>query len=413
MKRYKKLVILVLIIASVILLSTMYFLQTQQPPAEQQQANSYDSQAWLTFKSDLWRTGYAKTISYDWTFKGEVAWVNDKIGLSGPPIAFNGKVYAVSNNHLHALNLSTGAELWSTPVISGYITSPASDGKNIYLGAGQGGLTSYNPDTGKTKLTIKEVAASAGSLAIQNGKAFTTSIVSDAASNESYPLLQAVNLNTGDTLWTYKLPSGQFSNAPLTVGNVSLFASTSNRSLDAFTIDSGKPLWSKTFNDSIVESPIFSWGLLFIATYDGQIYAVNATTGNELWTANLSAIPAAEASSNSTSASNTIRTASDISSLALAHGKVYVGTPSGVYALRAETGRVFWHYDSNGTFTSPAIASRELFIGNYRGELIELDVDTGELLWKYSNLGEGPVSAPIIGQGIVVISSSHGVFAFR
>ena len=88
-------------------------------------------------------------------------------------------------------------------------------------------------------------------------------------------------------------------------------------------------------------SPVVGNGRLYIGSNDGNVYALNATTGCLLW-------------------KHTTR-GQVLASPAVANGVVYVASlnpDNTVYALKANTGALLWKYTTGyAVFSSPAVAS--------------------------------------------------------
>ena len=104
-------------------------------------------------------------------------------------------------------------------------------------------------------------------------------------------------------------------------------------------------IWKYTTNGYVVSSPAVANGIVYVGSYDHNIYALNATTGI------LSGIiPQA---------------VSVASSPAIANGIVYVGSGDNkVYALDASNGKVIWNYTTGGEVaSSPAIANGIVYVG--------------------------------------------------
>ena len=71
-----------------------------------------------------------------------------------------------------------------------------------------------------------------------------------------------------------------------------------------------------------------------------------------------------------------------------------------------------WTYQADDIIdSSAAIADGTVYVGSYSGNLIALDLDTGEERWKYStgNMGIGE-SSPAVAGGLVFIGDLGGVF---
>jgi outer membrane protein assembly factor BamB len=71
-----------------------------------------------------------------------------------------------------------------------------------------------------------------------------------------------------------------------------------------------------------------------------------------------------------------------VSSSAVAHGVVYIGSGDGnVYALNASTGAKLWSYTTgNIVSSSPAVAHGVVYVGSHDGHVYALNASTGARL---------------------------------
>ena len=105
-------------------------------------------------------------------------------------------------------------------------------------------------------------------------------------------------------------------------------------------------------------------GVVYFSSWDGQIDALKASTGDPLWhykrECGVFSFPVAEG------------------------GVVYVGsTDEHLYALDAFTGELRWR-NAMGTslFSSPALVEGAVYIGSPDGYVYALDASTGGSLWR-------------------------------
>jgi len=115
-------------------------------------------------------------------------------------------------------------------------------------------------------------------------------------------------------------------------------------------------------------------GRVFVGTEMGNMYALDAQTGDQEWVYNVGA--------------------PILNSVATADGKVFFGAMDGaVYALDAHTGNLVWRSDllwRHGFSTAPVFADNQVMLGSRNGAFYALDPDTGATLWQYD------VGAPIL-----------------
>jgi outer membrane protein assembly factor BamB len=115
-------------------------------------------------------------------------------------------------------------------------------------------------------------------------------------------------------------------------------------------------------------------GKVFVGTEMGNMYALDAQTGEQEWTYNVGA--------------------PILNSVAAGDGKVFFGALDGtVYALEVTTGSLAWRSSLSwrlGFSTAPVFAENKVMLGGRNGVFYALDPDTGATLWQYE------VGSPIL-----------------
>ena len=157
--------------------------------------------------------------------------------------------------------------------------------------------------------------------------------------------------------------------------------------------DSGKP--------TDVTSPVYHQGKVFFAYVDGDLVAVDAKSGKEIWRRKL---------------------AGHLESSPMAvGGTLYLGTDkTNVVAVRASDGKVLWQFNSPGAIkASPSFHHGRLFVADYQSAMFCLDAKDGKLLWRTNTsrvrpYGKGGFySSPAIAFGRVYAARDDGtVYAF-
>ena len=189
--------------------------------------------------------------------------------------------------------------------------------------------------------------------------------------------------------------------------------------------------------------PAVAYGRVYLPTFDGRFFALDAETGRVLWRHRSGrcgwASPAVDRNvvyvtfiGNSEchahakdgelvaydAHSGAVRWRRSLapteSSPLVAHGLVYIGDWHGdVSAFDARTGATRWRTHTSGAIKgSLALSGRRLFIGNYAGEMLSLDARNGRVLWRSGGHGRF-YSSPAVAYGRVYIGSlDDGVYAF-
>ena len=114
-------------------------------------------------------------------------------------------------------------------------------------------------------------------------------------------------------------------------------------------------------------------GKVYVGTEMGNLYALDAKTGEQVWKYSIGA-PV-------------------LSSVAAGDGLVFVGAMDGaVYALGSGTGTLAWKSQllwRHGFSTAPVLAENKVMLGGRNGAFYALDTATGAALWQYE--GSSPI----------------------
>src|ERR1022692_3063871 len=144
--------------------------------------------------------------------------------------------------------------------------------------------------------------------------------------------------------------------------------------------------WSFTRGTGFDSSPAAVNGVVYIASFDGMLYALNAATGAKLWSFNMGGEVCC-------------------SSPAVANGVVYIGSDDdNVYALSAATGAKLWSFTTGDqVHSSPAVDNDVVYIGSFDSNIYALNATTGAKLWSFTTNTMGiPVeSSAAVANGVV------------
>ena len=112
--------------------------------------------------------------------------------------------------------------------------------------------------------------------------------------------------------------------------------------------------WTFHTGGYIAASPVVASGVIYIGSRDGYVYALDAHSGEQLWTHQTGSMI-------------------DRSSPAIANGAVYIGTDGGVlYALDARLGDQLWTFREGGAIfpNSAVVANGMVYIGSYNTQIL-------------------------------------------
>jgi eukaryotic-like serine/threonine-protein kinase len=149
--------------------------------------------------------------------------------------------------------------------------------------------------------------------------------------------------------------------------------------------------WQFQTGDWIFAAPAISDDTVYIASYDGQVYAINQDTGQEQW--------------------RFATTEPILASPAIADGIVLVGGMDGnAYGLDGESGAEQWRLTIGGGFVgSPAVVDQLGYFAGLDGVVVALDIHSGSEVWRFEKAGTTIAFSPAVADGAIFIPVSDGV----
>lgn len=158
----------------------------------------------------------------------------------------------------------------------------------------------------------------------------------------------------------------------------------------AFTAPSTNEIkWFYNTSKEIDSAPTVANGRVVVGLSNGNVLALNSTTGERLWIYDTGA------------GSNSIW-----GSPAVDSGRVYIGTRDrNLYCLNEATGELLWKYLTGGEIdSSPLVSDGKVFFGSMDGKLYCIDASDGSAVWNFNTSG-GIYSSPAILNGVVFTGS--------
>jgi outer membrane protein assembly factor BamB len=255
------------------------------------------------------------------------------------------------------------------------------------------GVAAYNARTGAASWELPTTTITVGPVsgpAITNGILYLTG---------NYGELYAFNLSSGRSLWafpTHGVPQGLAASGGTAYVASSPEGINNNSDGGLYAIHSGRQVWRFTSSSAITEDPKIVGNLICIVTFSGDVYALRADNGQEVWHSNLGA-----------------GTAGTL----LASGIIYIGDRDGrVHALRVADGKEIWR--SPGNIWSPgnnpgfgiAIGNGAVYVSNEYGEVHALRARDGTKIWRVATGASSPALATA--QNTVYVGSNN-LYAIR
>jgi hypothetical protein len=245
---------------------------------------------------------------------------------------------------------------WAFPTNGAIVSSPAVAAGVVYAGSADGGLYAVEAVTGKLRWRFDAHGGVNSSPAVDGSTVYAVSLDGN---------LYAVDTATGKQRWAFATQGEHRFTAPGVLG----------------THPSAEIMpdpW-----DFYTSSPTVAVGIVYFGSGDGNIYAVDASTGVLRWS---------------------FKTGDVVhSSPTISGGILYAGSwDTYFYALNAATGELKWKFktgdDPNihlmtGIPGSAAVANGAVYFGSRDANFYALDAATGALKWKVPNDGSWVIAS--------------------
>ncbi len=364
----------------------------------------------------------------------KVAWtksIGEKSkGLSqvlAPPVSDGKLIYVMDGNaHVSAFDVNSGERVWEqnlNPDIKrdkdAFGGGLALNGDKLFVTSGYRLVIALNAQTGAREWE-KTLDSPAHAAPIYNAKyVFVTDVDNQ---------LMAFDVATGDPMWTYQAivePARILkSSSPVIGGNV-LYAPFSSGELIALDTNTGSPVWQQVLARTsrtnalseirdISGHPVIYRNEVFAASHSGVFAAMDLKTGQPRWTVNADSI-------------NTPLPAGDV---------VYLATVQGeLMAVNRDSGQVYWLADLNEgepktkksffglgkekkigvrtVWTGPVLASGRLILVNSDGKAVAFDPKTGKKTDELKIEGAAFIAPIPVGDKLFVVTNDAKLVAIQ
>lgn len=184
------------------------------------------------------------------------------------------------------------------------------------------------------------------------------------------------------------------------IADGAVFLPTYDGTMYALDAEDGTIRWQFETGDALVGGPIFSDGTIYFGSSDGFLYALDAETGALVWQP--------FETGDSVWSTPTITADGEI---------LYVTSlDSRLYALDAATGGELWSFDTDaGIAGDPVLDEDEttIYVGGFDSRLRAIDTETHEEIWS-QEAGNWFWARPLLHDGVIYAASLDGeVFALN
>ncbi len=330
---------------------------------------------------------------------------SQRMRLSATPIVSGGRVFVLdARSVVRSFSASGGSAGWRAPLVpegesagEGFGGGLAADAGKVYAATGFGIVVALDPASGRKLWETNLRVPVRASPTAANGQVFVI-----AADGRVF----ALNGTDGSELWSFRgLPQSTriISDPSPAVTNDLVVVPYPSGDLVALNASDGLPAWSDSLAStsatalgsmSDVSRPVLSNGIVYALGHSGRLVAVDAKTGERLWTQNIPGI----------------------STPAVSGSLVFVVNLTGqVMAIDGQTGQTVWTVKLKGasTWSGPTLASGKLWLTSNRGHLASVDAATGRVL-STTKVASKIYIAPIIAGGrMYVLADDASLMAFQ
>lgn len=162
---------------------------------------------------------------------------------------------------------------------------------------------------------------------------------------------------------------GRFSGLGMVIHEGRLYTADAKGRVYAMNVDTGEQLWRVDTGLRLLGGPGLADGRLLLGTLDGEVVALSADDGSRLWATSVS---------------------SEVLAQPVGSRDIVVarGTDGRIYGLDGATGEQVWIFERATPsltlrgLSDPVISGRSVLLGLDTGELVSLDLRTGEPEWQ-------------------------------
>ena len=333
--------------------------------------------------------------------------------ITAPPIAAGGRIYVMDGGaEISAHDMRTGAQIWRANITPKSKRNREAwgggvayaDGK-LYASSGFREVVQLDARTGAIGWRSSVEAPLHSAPTVYGGRVFVSDVNDE---------MLAFDTTTGVQDWTYQAltePARILAASSAAVDNETVVASFASGELVALRAANGNELWNASLSKAsrtnalseirdIAGRPVIYKTDVFAVSHSDVFAAVDLRTGVARWT-----LPV--------SATTTPWVSGDVA---------YVVDQAGqVICVARDSGQVYWIHDLNAgrkkkgraIWSSPVLASSRLIIASSKGEAVALNPKTGAKL-SVLRLGSDALIGPIaVGGMVYVLTEAAELVAIR
>ena len=200
--------------------------------------------------------------------------------FSAPPTVLNGVIYvggAGSGGTVYAVNADSGTVLWTSSVANGGNSSPAVSNDGVYVSYTCPNVYKLNPATG-AKIWQYSTGCSGGggrTPALYNGRLYVRDSFDTIFDSQTGTIIG--NFNAKNTP-AFSATRGFFLDGPHPFGTFGI--------LVARDVNTNSVLWTFSGDGFLQSSVLVVNNYVYVGSSQGNLYAVDAATGQQVWVTN-------------------------------------------------------------------------------------------------------------------------------
>jgi len=294
---------------------------------------------------------------------------------------------------LYCIDESDGSIIWNNSIGgTGGVSTPAIAGDRVFVGSCSGDMTCVNAGNGTTIWNIT-IDPDPGYYGVASSPLIYDEVVYVVSHSDG--TVHAIDFD-GNELWTYSALGNSNKYMSAATDGSRIFFGGGN-AMHCVDIENRTVTWKYPVSRMVTTTPAVENGIVYFATGKGEkkLYAVNATTGDLVWSRYLYGT---------------------ISSPAISNGRIYIGDDDWrLNCFNASNGSEIWNQTLGGRCrSSPVVAGGMVYTAaNYgAGTVYCFDADCGTPKWSYDT-GEFVMAQPSVSDGILFVGSDTGyLYAF-
>jgi outer membrane protein assembly factor BamB len=336
---------------------------------------------WPLYGYDRRRTRYLAAKGIKPPFK-EIWDYVDKPLLEFAPIVVGGTLYGLDNNgHVFAIDADTGKVLWKRRPGRLNASAPTYANKRLFIvNLVPGQIVALNVKNGKTEWK-KELGSRAESSPVVVGNRVFF--------GDEGGVLQAVDRRNGHSIWTAQL-CGAIKAAPAYQHGI-LYVGDYGGCMNAVNAHTGKIKWQTSSqglglgtSGAFYSTPAVAFGRVYSGNNDHRVYSFSADDGTLAW---------------SHSTGSYVYSGPAVADTPRTGPTVYIGSVDGnVYAINAKTGETRWYrYMGGEVIGSLSAVGNIVYAGTYNNTTTYgFDMKNGHKVFRFPT---GGANSPVISDG--------------